>query len=116
VSDRIAVLYAGRLMEIGSAQDVFDGPHHPYTEALLSAMPRLPGTSEAHEARVRLCASPPSAAAAFGCPFHSRCPRKIGAVCEERDPPFIDAGNGHLIRCHVPVSELHISRHEAART
>ena len=117
VSDRIAVLYVGRLLEIGSAQAVFDGPHHPYTEALLSAMPRLPGANDADEERVRLCGDPPSAAAPpSGCPFHTRCPRKLGALCEEREPPFADAGNGHLIRCHIPVSDLHVSRHEAART
>jgi peptide/nickel transport system ATP-binding protein len=38
--------------------------------------------------------------------FHTRCPRKLGAVCEERDPPFADAGDGHRIRCHIPVGEL----------
>ncbi len=114
VSDRIAVLYVGRLLEIGSVQDVFDGPHHPYTAALLSAMPTLMGTQGD---RVRLFGDPPSATTPpAGCAFHTRCPRKLGAVCEQRDPPFADAGNGHLIRCHIPVSELHIARHETAPT
>jgi peptide/nickel transport system ATP-binding protein len=116
VSDRIAVLYVGRLLEIGSVQDVFDGPHHPYTAALLSAMPTLRGT-HAQDERVRLFGDPPSATTPpSGCAFHTRCPRKLGAVCEEYDPPFADAGNGHLIRCHIPVSELHIARHETAPT
>ena len=114
VSDRIAVLYVGRLVEIGDASDVFDGPHHPYTEALLSAVPALPGdASRAQIPRVRLYGEPPSAAAPpTGCVFQTRCPRKLGAICEQQDPPFADAGNGHLIRCHIPVSELRIARHE----
>jgi len=114
VSDRIAVLYVGRLVEIGAARDVFDGPHHPYTEALLSAVPSLPGDpSEARIPRVRLYGEPPSAAARpSGCVFQTRCPRKLGAICEQQDPPFADAGNGHLIRCHIPVSELRLARHE----
>jgi peptide/nickel transport system ATP-binding protein len=114
VSDRIAVLYVGRLVEIGAARDVFDGPHHPYTEALLSAVPSLPGDpSAARIPRVRLYGEPPSAAARpSGCVFQTRCPRKLGAICEQQDPPFADAGNGHLIRCHIPVSELRLARHE----
>jgi peptide/nickel transport system ATP-binding protein len=114
VSDRIAVLYVGRLVEIGDSSDVFDGPHHPYTEALLSAVPALPGdASRAQVPRVRLYGEPPSAAAPpTGCVFQTRCPRKLGAICEQQDPPFADAGNGHLIRCHIPVSELRITRHE----
>lgn len=116
VSDRIAVLYMGRLLEIGTVRDVFDGPRHPYTEVLLSAMPTL-GPNDAYEGRVRLFGDPPSATAPpSGCAFHTRCPRKLGALCEELDPPFADAGCGHLIRCHIPVSDLHVSRHEAART
>lgn len=114
VSDRIAVLYVGRLVEIGDSRDVFDGPHHPYTEALLSAVPALPGDAcEAHVPRVRLFGEPPSAGARpTGCVFQTRCPRKLGAICEQQDPPFADAGNGHLIRCHIPVSELRIARQE----
>ena len=114
VSDRIAVLYVGRLVEIGAARDVFDGPHHPYTEALLSAVPALPGAAcAAQPSRVRLYGEPPSAAhRPTGCVFQTRCPRKLGAICEQQDPPFADAGNGHLIRCHIPVSELRIARQE----
>ncbi|RFU46376.1 ABC transporter ATP-binding protein [Paraburkholderia sp. DHOC27] len=105
LSDRIAVLYVGRLLEIGPAAAVFDGPHHPYTEALVSAAPALgaaPGV-----ARIRLAGDLPSPAAPpSGCIFHTRCPRKLGAICEEQEPPFADAGDGHRIRCHIPVAEL----------
>ena len=104
ISDRIAVLYLGRLQEIGAADVVFDGPHHPYTEALLSAVPTIDGDGRD---RIRLEGDIPSAASPpSGCVFHTRCPRKLGAICEEREPPFADAGDGHRIRCHIPVQEL----------
>ncbi|MFL9881866.1 ABC transporter ATP-binding protein [Paraburkholderia agricolaris] len=112
LSDRIAVLYLGRLLEIGPAAAVFGGPHHPYTEALLSSVPTL----DAHDshARIRLSGDLPSAATPpSGCVFHTRCPRKLGAICEQQDPPFLEAGSGesaqasaHRIRCHIPVDEL----------
>jgi peptide/nickel transport system ATP-binding protein len=104
LSDRIAVLYLGRLLEIGPAEAVFAGPHHPYTEALLSASP---ATGVDHAARIRLNGEIPSALdMPPGCAFQTRCPRKIGAVCEEREPDLIDAGHGHLIRCHIPAGAL----------
>jgi peptide/nickel transport system ATP-binding protein len=109
LSDRIAVLYVGRLLEIGPAAAVFDGPHHPYTEALVSSVPSLdsePGAAT-HTQRIRLSGELPSPAAPpSGCVFQTRCPRKIGAICEQQDPPYADAGNGHGIRCHIPVDEL----------
>jgi peptide/nickel transport system ATP-binding protein len=104
LSDRIAVLYLGRIMEIGAAANVFDGPQHPYTEALLSSVPSIDGT---HAKRIRLSGELPSAAnPPSGCVFHTRCPRKIGAICESEAPPCRDAGDGHLIHCHIPVDEL----------
>ncbi|MEX3858275.1 ABC transporter ATP-binding protein [Paraburkholderia sp. BR10923] len=117
VSDRIAVLYLGRLLEIGPAAAVFDGPQHPYTEALLSAVPTLPGeraSGEEHRrARIHLTGELPGAGAMpSGCVFHTRCPRKLGAICEQQDPPFLDAGgaadspSAHRIRCHIPVATL----------
>jgi peptide/nickel transport system ATP-binding protein len=106
LSDRIAVLYLGRLMEIGEAAVVFDGPHHPYTEALLSSVPALDGEPVARE-RIRLTGDLPSAAnPPSGCVFHTRCPRKLGAICEEREPPFADGVAGHRIRCHIPIEDL----------
>jgi peptide/nickel transport system ATP-binding protein len=104
VSDRIAVLYLGRLMEVGSADQVFGGPHHPYTEALLSAAPILRG---AGRERIRLSGEIPSAAAPpSGCVFHTRCPRKLGAICEELEPELDEAESDHLMRCHIPVEDL----------
>lgn len=107
LSDRIAVLYLGRIMEIGRAADVFGGPQHPYTEALLSSVPSLDGSAGAHGGRIRLSGELPSAAnPPSGCVFNTRCPRKLGAICEEQEPPYADAGGAHRIRCHIPIEEL----------
>jgi peptide/nickel transport system ATP-binding protein len=104
LSDRIAVLYLGRLMEIGPAERVFAGPHHPYTEALLSAVPAIDGDN--HN-RVRLQGEIPSAInPPSGCVFHTRCPRCLGDICRTTEPPLIPAEAGHEIRCHIPAPEL----------
>ncbi len=104
ISDRIAVLYLGRLMELGPADVVFDGPHHPYTEALLSAVPTIDGGGRE---RIRLEGDIPSAAQPpAGCVFHTRCPRKLGTVCETSEPPLVAVEQGHLLRCHIPIDEL----------
>ncbi len=104
ISDRIAVLYLGRLMELGPAEVVFEGPHHPYTEALLSAVPTVDGGGRD---RIKLAGEIPSAAEPpSGCVFHTRCHRKLGAVCETEEPPLLEAEDGHLLRCHIPLDEL----------
>lgn len=104
LSDQIAVLYLGRIMELGPSENVFAGPHHPYTEALLSAVPKLDQTETS---RIRLDGEIPSAThPPSGCVFHTRCPRKIGAICEQQEPPLAEAEPGHTIRCHIPYAEL----------
>jgi len=104
ISDRIAVLYLGRLMELGPADVVFTGPHHPYTEALLSAVPTIDGGGRE---RIRLDGEIPSAAEPpSGCVFHTRCPRKVGQICEVQEPPLVEAESGHLMRCHIPIEVL----------
>jgi peptide/nickel transport system ATP-binding protein len=105
LSDRIAVLYLGRLMEVGPAERVFSGPHHPYTEALLSAVPSLDGS---HDKRIRLTGEIPSAASPpSGCVFHTRCPRRLPTgICETTEPPLAEAEPGHLISCHIPIDQL----------
>ncbi|CAN7400393.1 dipeptide ABC transporter ATP-binding protein [Mesorhizobium sp. LjNodule214] len=104
LSDQIAVLYLGRIMELGPSEAVFSGPHHPYTEALLSAVPKL---DQAETSRIRLDGEIPSAThPPPGCVFQTRCPRKIGAICETQEPPLIEAQPGHSIRCHIPYPEL----------
>jgi len=104
LSDRIAVLYLGRLMEVGDAETVFNPPHHPYTEALLSAVPTLEGEERPRirlEGEIPSPADPPS-----GCVFHTRCPRKWGEICEREEPPLAEVEPGHLMRCHIPLDEL----------
>ena len=104
ISDRIAVLYLGRLQELGPAEVVFDGPHHPYTEALLSAVPTVDGGGRE---RIRLAGDIPSAASPpSGCVFHTRCPRFLGPICVEQEPPLLEVEDGHLMRCHIPIEEL----------
>jgi peptide/nickel transport system ATP-binding protein len=105
LSDRIVVLYLGRVMEIGSAEAVFAGPHHPYTEALLSAVPAIDGM---HPERIKLTGEIPSAAnPPSGCVFHTRCQRRLSTgICETTEPPLLEGEPGHQIRCHIPIDDL----------
>jgi peptide/nickel transport system ATP-binding protein len=104
LSDRIAVLYLGRLMEFGEADDVYDTPHHPYTEALLSS---VPGAEGEERPRIRLEGDIPSAAdPPSGCVFHTRCPRYIGDVCHQQEPELKEVEPGHFWRCHYSLEEL----------
>jgi peptide/nickel transport system ATP-binding protein len=104
LSDRIAVLYLGRLMELGPAERVFRPPHHPYTEALLSS---IPGEQGERRERIRLEGEIPSAAnPPTGCVFHTRCPRKWGDICAQEQPPLKEYEPGHFMRCHIPLEEL----------
>jgi peptide/nickel transport system ATP-binding protein len=105
LADRIAVLYLGRVMEYASAEAVFTGPQHPYTEALLSAVPSLDGTQQERivlSGEIPSPAQPPS-----GCVFHTRCPRRLSSgICESTEPPLAEVEPGHSMRCHIPPSEL----------
>ncbi len=104
LSDRIAVLYLGRLMELGPAGTVFEPPHHPYTEALLSAVPTIEGEQRT---RIGLVGDIPSAAdPPSGCVFHTRCPRFLGEICQTVEPPLVEVEPDHAMRCHIPVEEL----------
>jgi peptide/nickel transport system ATP-binding protein len=104
LSDRIAVLYLGRLMEFGDADDVYNKPQHPYTEALLSS---VPGAAGEERPRIRLRGDIPSAAdPPSGCVFHTRCPRYIGDVCWQKEPELKEVEPGHFWRCHYSAEEL----------
>src|SRR5579862_8596914 len=105
LSDRIVVLYLGRVMEVGPAETVFAGPHHPYTEALFSAVPSLDGE---RPDRIKLTGEIPSAAnPPTGCVFHTRCPRRLTTgICESTEPPLLEGEPAHQIRCHIPLAEL----------
>lgn len=104
LADRVMVMYLGHEMEIGTTEQVFAPPFHPYTEALLSAVP-IPDTSVQRK-RIVLEGDTPSAIdPPSGCPFQTRCPHKArvsGNLCETEVPPMRDMGEGHRIKCHLP--------------
>ena len=105
LSDRILVMYLGQVMEQGDTHDVFQPPYHPYTEALLSAVPIAdPDISKREivlEGNLPSALDPPA-----GCPFETRCPRKLGSICENERPPVQLADENHRIACHIPMEEL----------
>ncbi|HLH59786.1 MAG TPA: ABC transporter ATP-binding protein [Streptosporangiaceae bacterium] len=105
LADRIAVLYLGRIMEYGPAESVFAGPHHPYTEALLSAALALTGRQPE---RIRLQGDIPSPASPpSGCVFHTRCHRRLAdGSCETAEPALREIEPGKFIRCHLAVERL----------
>jgi peptide/nickel transport system ATP-binding protein len=105
LADVIAVVYAGELMEVASTEALLQPPFHPYTEALLAAVPRLDPAEQ--PPRIRLegdVASQP--AVVRGCPFHPRCPRFLGDICVEERPPWRVAGDSDRIFCHIPLETL----------
>jgi peptide/nickel transport system ATP-binding protein len=100
VSHRVAMMYRGEICETGTTSEVFEPPYHPYTEALLSAIPR-PEYADRYRDRIPLRGSVTAPAGQVkGCPFQDRCPVKIGPVCEEDSPPVVTVSPGHTIRCH----------------
>jgi oligopeptide/dipeptide ABC transporter ATP-binding protein len=104
VSDRIAVMYLGKLVEVAPARELYSKPIHPYTEALLGAIP-IPDPNE-NRARERLVVGgePPNPIAPPpGCRFHTRCPRATD-LCKTIEPPLAEYPNGHLAACHHPLN------------
>ena len=92
LADRIAVMYLGRIMEVGGSEAVFNGPNHPYTEALLSAVPNVDGEDRARillEGEIPSPADPPP-----GCVFNTRCHRAMAGICEVTEPPLVEVAPG----------------------
>jgi peptide/nickel transport system ATP-binding protein len=105
LADQVAVMYLGAIAEVGPVERVFAPPYHPYTEALLSAVP-VPDPDHAG-ARILLEGPVPRAdEVPRGCPFATRCPRRLGAICDETAPPVQRLDADHRIACHIPVDEL----------
>jgi peptide/nickel transport system ATP-binding protein len=105
-SDDVAVMYLGRIVEIGPCEAIYSPPSHPYTAALLAAVPRPDPTLE--QKTIRLSGTVPSAVnPPSGCRFHTRCPFVIKGVCDAEEPPVQDLGNGHKIVCHLSTEQLH---------
>ena len=103
LADRVAVLYQGRLCEMGPSSNVYRFPSHPYTEVLLGAVLEPdPDARPALAAEDVVDLFPP----AKGCPFQRRCPRRIGDICDNETPPWRPTELGHAIRCHIQPAEL----------
>jgi peptide/nickel transport system ATP-binding protein len=103
--DSVVVMYLGQFCEIGPTEALFEPPYHPYTEALLSAVP-IPDPS-VERTNIRLSGTVPSALdPPSGCRFHTRCPRKIGPICEREPPPWRGITERHRIYCHIDIKEL----------
>lgn len=100
ICDRIAVMYLGKVLEQGSSDDVIGDALHPYSQALVAAVPVPDPSSRRIEVRVKgeipSPVNPPS-----GCRFHTRCTAYIGDICREKEPPLIDLGNDHFVACHL---------------
>ncbi|MBL4771586.1 MAG: dipeptide ABC transporter ATP-binding protein [Planctomycetes bacterium] len=98
ISDRVAVMYLGRIVEMGTTQEIFDNPQHPYTKALLSAIPRVDFKERPDriplDGDVPSPINPPS-----GCHFHPRC-REATDACKQSYPEVQNSSNGHMVRCH----------------
>ena len=106
LADDVAVIYLGQLMETAPVDVIFDPPYHPYTEALLSAVPLI--DPEGEQEQIRLKGEVPSPSEKIsGCPFHTRCPRFLGEICVEETPPRrVEEGTEKRIFCHIPLDEL----------
>lgn len=110
ITDYVAVMYLGRIVEIGPSAAIYAPPFHPYTESLLAAVP-VPDPT-VRQAHIRLGGSPPSPAnPPTGCRFHTRCPRRKllpegGKICVEQDPPWRDVASDHQIACHLSLEQL----------
>ena len=98
ISHRVAIMYLGKIVELAEKGEIFQNPLHPYTEALLSAIPNI---RQRKKARILLPGSVPSPLnPPAGCRFHTRCHRVL-PICDKEEPPLKDVGEGHLVACHL---------------
>jgi peptide/nickel transport system ATP-binding protein len=105
LSDRIVVMYLGHILERGTTEQIFTPPYSPYTEALLSAVPIA--DPEVTKREIVLEGNLPSAMnPPKGCPFCTRCHRRIGDICDNEPPPEQVVADRHVIKCHIPLEEL----------
>ncbi len=116
LADQVAVIYLGHIMEVAGSKALFEPPYSPYTEALLSAIPMA--DPQAEQRLVRLEGEIPSPAdVPSGCPFHTRCPRYLGEICADKEPPWqTDPETGKRYYCHIPPEDLRQIQEHVFRT
>ena len=105
IADKVAVMYLGNIVEFGTADEIFNPPFHPYTEALLSAVPPL----TVGEQSERIVLNSPSIASSgpiVGCPFAARCHRRIGPICDDVETDLKSVQGTHQISCHIEIPDL----------
>ena len=99
ISDRVAVMYLGKIVEMTSKKELFANPKHPYTKALLSAIP-IPNPKFRKKGAILMGDVPSPINLPSGCRFHTRC-QYTKNICKEEEPELIDSGNGHYVACHL---------------
>ena len=114
ISDQVAVMYLGRVVVLADTDDIFERPQHPYTAALLSAVPRATGPGAPTREQIFLSGDVPSPInPPSGCLFHPRCPRFQPGRCDAASPPLVAAGGGrHATACHFPLERWPMSEAE----
>lgn len=96
--DRLAIMYAGEVIEVGTVYEIFEDPKHPYTQRLIGSIPDLGGVRQRLESITGIAPSP--IAWPQGCRFHPRCPQAM-AICRQVAPPFFETDGGHPAACHL---------------
>ena len=104
ISDKIAIMYLGKIMEIGSADQIIQNPRHPYSKALLEVMPK-PGVKLTRKRNILKGETPSASEEVKGCKFNSRCPL-VQEICLEQEPPMEEMAEGHLVACFFAKSEI----------